>query len=70
MHYPIKQLKAGTFKNFSFTKDYKNVKAPSSKYMYNEHINLNEFFTNILKELTEIILFINASIYIVCQINN
>ena len=34
-HYPVKQLKCGTCKNCSFTKDYTTVKASSSKYMCN-----------------------------------
>ena len=34
-HYPVKQLKCGTCKNCSFTKDYTTVKAPTSKYMCN-----------------------------------
>ena len=34
-HYPVKQLKCGTYKNCSFTKDYTTVKAPTSKYMCN-----------------------------------
>ena len=34
-HYLVKQLKCGTCKNCSFTKDYTTVKAPISKYMCN-----------------------------------
>ena len=36
IHYPVKQIKDGTCKNCSFTKDYKTVKASTSKYMCNE----------------------------------
>ena len=37
-HYPVKQLKCGTCKNCSFTKDYTTVKASSSKYMCNVYL--------------------------------
>ena len=34
-NYSVKQLKCGTCKNCSFTKDYTIVKSPTSKYMCN-----------------------------------
>ena len=42
----------------------------NSILLNNNSIILKDFFKNILKEITEIILFINAYLYIVYQINN
>ena len=45
-------------------------KENNSNLLNNNSINLKDFFTNILKELTKIILFIIAYLYKVYQINN
>ena len=52
MHYPVKQIKDGTCKNCSFTKDYKTVKASTRNIcvMNVKYINVLTILKVFIKE--------------------